>query len=304
LLNISFVGNYATRLGSRVMTVDPEGVLFSCNYSNTKNDFIGRDQLRSLSVIRPNSACTSWETIQYPDGIMRGVVATSGVQMNLSTSAGEPQITHYNDSNLMVLNFKRRAQLPVIRVSVLDVYGNGPVPTISSFFDAVMLLPRELFPRNISTTVADGFAEFSSISSVRPPGNYTLHIQPSEASLAPITLIVRILECEVGDELTDGGEICRKCGNAAYNFYPISGNCTACPPDATCEGRYITPKEGYWHESPCHAEVLRCLNDEACQYEDRQQKITNFIETFPGCKTNDTFDMSYDEVLCRPVFSY
>eukprot|EP00210_Caulerpa_lentillifera_P006657 g6360.t1 len=301
LLNTIFRYNIASQTGSAILTTDPRGVLMSCNYSPQESHFLDQDHLSLLFVVDPHNVCKSWIGNQLTEKAVGDVVGTYGLVWVLSTDPDEEEakITYSTDDGFVLQNVKSGAQLPVIHVSIYDAYGNGPMPTESSSFKIELYSFERYFPGTVNETITGGVGTISDITSVKPPGNYTLQITPNTVALPVLNLLIRIRQCQVGEESTRGGELCQECDVVSYNFDPKHGNCTTCPNDANCEGRYIIPNEGFWHKSPCHVKVMRCLNDEACQYRGRQQKLANFTQDFVDCSMNTTTQNTYGVVLCH-----
>eukprot|EP00210_Caulerpa_lentillifera_P006613 g6318.t1 len=301
LLNTDFVDNFANYSGSIVMMMDPNGVLVSCNYSSEEYGFVSSEQLKSLFIVHRERLCPTWNINQALEESTGGIVGTTGVSLSVSISPNdEAKIVGDSESGLVLINQRKRTQLPTINVTVLDAYANGPIITREPTFDIeVTFLCDTLKGRITRATIARGVGNLANIVGTGPSGNCTLQINPDTRAIAPFNLTLQLLECRLGEENTVQGELCQECDAVSYNFNPIDGSCTPCPEDASCVHHYIIPKEGYWHKSPCHHKVMRCLNDKACQYQERQQKLADFTQDYTDCNMDNAIQATYGEVLCR-----
>eukprot|EP00210_Caulerpa_lentillifera_P006658 g6361.t1 len=302
LLNVILHDNTATISGPAVFTADYNGVLLSCNYSQEESAFLDLDQLTLLAITDLQNIHTTYRGNCLPEESTGGIIGTYGVAWSFSINPkekGEAEIIHVTDNQFVLQNLRSGAQLPAIYVTIFDELGNGPALTEPESFVVEISSPDEYFPGIVETNITGGTGSFPNISSLRPPGNYTLRIRPISTRLPIVTLLICIRLCQIGEEPTSNGELCQECDAVSYNFNPINGNCTTCPNDASCESRYIIPNEGFWHKSPCHVNVMRCLNDEACQYRRRQQKLANFTQQFVDCSMNTTTQNTYGDLLCH-----
>eukprot|EP00210_Caulerpa_lentillifera_P006633 g6336.t1 len=301
LLNTDFINNSASYSGSIIMMMDPNGVLISCNYSSEENGFISSEQLESLSVIHPETLCPTWNGNQTLGESTSGIIGTIGVSLLLSMDPNdEAKLVGDSESGFVLINQRKRTQLPTINVTVLDANGNGPAQTMESIFDVeVTFLCDALRGRITRATITRGVGNLVNVVGTGSSGNCTLQINPETRAIAPFNLTLQLLECRLGEENTVQGELCQECDAVSYNFNPINASCTPCPEDASCLHHYIVPKEGYWHKSPCHHKVMRCLNDEACQYQERQQKLADFTQEYTDCNMDNAIQATYGGVLCH-----
>jgi len=130
-------------------------------------------------------------------------------------------------------------------------------------------------------------------------------IIPQNPVLITANLTVSIRGCQVDEEPTSGNELCQDCGQISYNFDPtMPGGCTPCPDGATCEGRYVVPRRGRWHKSPCHIEIKECLSEDACRYRDRRGELQNFTQGYTDCNFNESALEEYGDLECNKVSSF
>lgn len=302
LVNTYFVQNFAGVSGSAIWTTDPHGVLVSCGPIKPHDDIIDRDGHSPLVFVHPKRLCPSWTGNRLARDAPGDVVGTYGRALSFSTSLeNEVHVIGDVESGFVLKNVASGRQLPMILITVLDAYGNGPLPTLPPTLEATMTSPDGFVQGTILINITAGSGNFSNIVGFKRPGNYTLRIFPNTITLHEAEIVVEVRECRVGEEPTTNGELCQECDAVSYNFNPNEdGGCTPCPNDATCEGRYIIPKDGYWHKTPCHRSVKECLVEEACSYGTRQEKIINHpISSFMDCGFNESMLVEYRDILCR-----
>lgn len=301
LLNSVFQDNSAGQSGAAVLTTDPEGVLISCIPQRLQTTFLDAEGVSALETMDPMGLCNSWMRNQVTSDAPGDTVGTFGRVLSFSTDPEEEgQIIGDIHSGFILQNVASGVQLPVIFITVLDAYGNGPMVTNPHRLEVTMVSPDGFFQGIITSNITGGVGNFSNIVGFKPPGNYTLRISPNTVTLPSAEIVVQIRGCQVGEEPTVGGELCQKCDAVSFNFNPEQpGGCTPCPSDATCESRFIVPKDGYWHKSPCHVNVKECLTDEACSYGDRQNQLREFTDNLHDCGFNQSMLMEYSQVSCR-----
>eukprot|EP00210_Caulerpa_lentillifera_P003973 g3792.t1 len=301
LLNIEFLNNIAGQSGAAILTSDPEAVLVSCSKQQLQRRFPNSTQLSSLQIISPVRQCKSWRRNKVARKTSCDSISTFGRFIHLSTKPNEKgKVKSAVNSTLMLENVVSGAPLPVIFMTILDAYGNGPSSTSTDTFEATMNSPDGFFQGVFFTNITEGIGNFSNIVGFVPSGKYRLTISPHTTSLPIAEIVVQVRGCQVGEEPTENGVLCQKCDAVTYNFNPAQpGGCTPCPSDATCNTRFIVPKDGYWHKSPCHKNVKECLTDEACSYSERQEKLKDYSKNLLDCQFNESMLLNYSEVLCR-----
>jgi len=282
------------------LTTYRAGVLISCNYSKQERDLLDNDKLEELSFIGPDTMCTSWQGKEVGEDYHDGGIGTNGSVWSFSTDSKDEARIVYEDHGFVLKNVRTGEDLPAIYISMLDAFAYRPTPTTPYSFIVVVSSPEGYFPGEVSVIVSGGNGTLSDITTLKSSGNYTLNFHPTGVALSSGTLQIRIIDCQLGEELTKGG-LCQECDALSFNFLPKIRNCTSCPNNANCQGRYIVPEDGYWHQSPCHARVMRCLNEEACQVEQRQNRLQNITQEFSDCSMNNSVPMLYHETLCREV---
>eukprot|EP00210_Caulerpa_lentillifera_P000358 g351.t1 len=301
LLHTRFVDNTASFSGAAILTSDPEGVLFTCNNTDTQTEFIDRQDFNSLDLVHPKRLCKSWRRNHVTNNAHGGVIGNYGRHLSFSTASnGEVQIVGDVDSGFVFLNALSGRQLPTVNITVVDSYGNGPVPTIPNTLKATISSPENFFQGSIPIDITYGSGQFFDIAGFKKAGNYTITVLPNAMSVNEVNITVIVRSCLIGEEPTSDDVLCQSCDAASYNFDPTEAHgCSPCPIEATCEERFIVPKDGYWHKTPCQINVEKCLTEEACSYSHRRDNLMYFSTEFFDCKFNQSILIYYGEVLCR-----
>eukprot|EP00210_Caulerpa_lentillifera_P008825 g8421.t1 len=303
LLNTTFLGNYAGDTGAVVMLSDSKSVLVSCGPYNTQDhsgDFISHLNFSTLQYIHPEELCPSWRGNQLGSEASGNVVGTLGRKILVSINDVD-KIKLREDSRvgLVFESVKSGENLPVINITILDDFGVGPAPTIPSSFEVRISSFDGFFNGFYSKNIAKGTGQFSGISGFVSPGNYSLQIIPSITGIELVNLRVHVRGCLINEEPTSSTQLCEECNALSYNFNTSKvDGCSTCPDTANCEGRYIVPKNGYWHQSPCQTKLKECLIEEACSYSNREQTLTNTTSDSTNCNFNKTTLDSYSKSQC------
>eukprot|EP00210_Caulerpa_lentillifera_P006659 g6362.t1 len=299
LLNTNFTRNFGNISGSVLTTVYPEQVHVLCNYSQKEGDFINQTLLKSMDIVDPYKLCPTWKHNQVLNESRGGAIATSGIRLHFHIdSMDEAEIIEDNDRGYVIYNRRKRKQLPPINVMVLDQYGRGPAPTRQSKIELEVSSDDGYFKGKVVTTLTNGIGIFFNIVGFGLPKNYTLQIKPNTAEIATEIISIQLFKCKINEESTSDQDLCQDCDALSYKFNPVNGSCTPCPRGASCAKRYIVPKKGYWHKSPCHHRVMKCLKNNACQDQERQKKLEAFTEESSDCEMSDTTRESYSNILC------
>jgi len=249
--------------------------------------------------------CTSWRRNRVSSNAYGDVVGTYGQEVVLSIDPeSQVKLVGSMASGYILENVLSGRELPTINVTILDGYGSGPAFTLPNSFEARLSSPDDFFVGLHPTTIVAGFGKFSRVSGFVVPGNYTFEFAFDSEALETFNVTVMVRECVVGEEPTRDGLTCQECDAFSYNFNASEpGECKECPNEATCEGRYIVPNEGSWHNSPCHDQVKDCLVENACKYQKRKELLTNFTQNFTTCNIPNTTLEAYRDDLCNEVSS-
>jgi len=304
LLNTSFIDNFANHSGAAVLTTDPRRVLISCEYNQTRiREFLTEQAFNSLDIIHPKRLCPNWRRNRISNEAYGDIVGTYGQDVSLSIAPDEEvRLTGSIEQGLVLENVNSGRQLPVIQVTVLDGFGVGPAPTNPFTFEASLSSPDDFFLGVYPTNITAGSGSFSRVVGLSTPGNYSIKFTFENEALEPMVVAVLVRRCQVGEEPTNDELTCQECDSVHYNFNPDQpGGCRPCHENANCTGRFIVPREGYWHKSPCHDNVKECLTEKACSYETRQDTLANFTQNLTNCDFNTTELDDYGKALCNEV---
>jgi len=304
LINTSFADNHANHTGAAILATDANSVLIGCEYKSRSNhSFFKEQDFNYLSPIHPERLCRSWKRNRLSNANYAGVVGTYGRIIELTIDPNdEVKLSGNTETGLVLENVSSGKQLPAINVTILDGFGAGPAPTVIPSFGSSLSSPdgffRGLYPTNISA----GSGNFSDVAGFAILGNYTLEIEFDNPAFENVKVAVIVRECQVGEEATRDRLTCQECDSVNYNFNPqIPSGCTQCPTGGNCTGRFIAPKKGHWHRSPCHDTVQKCLIEDACTYQNRAEVLTNFTSDSNDCSINQTTIDSYNDALCNEV---
>lgn len=167
--------------------------------------------------------------------------------------------------------------LPVFTITLLDAFGNmanaKAMLEVSSSDGTVGLLGPISSGVPISCT-----ANVTGIRLYGEPGTHHLEltVTPTQGGtrtvVATVSVVVR--KCRIGEQAVNHNTECRKCDDYFYNFDPDRSNCTPCLQDKTqCNGKALAPLDGYWHNSSHSDVIVKCLNENACSYQDRTDEL-------------------------------
>ena len=83
--------------------------------------------------------------------------------------------------------------------------------------------------------------------------------------------------CYPGEFVT--GDSCHSCPADVYSFNASLGQCHPCEAHARCRGQAsLVPEVGYWHSTPFSPKFHRCIEKEACRFDDREKNLDAFYQ--------------------------
>jgi len=314
LINTSFVGNSASLPGSAIIATRLNHILVACerfyevyNLSRFLSVaeimyFQGKKTL--VTINNSSSPCKSWKHNGHVGSASEEVIGTFGVQLNLTTNSTHgSKISGANGSGFVLHNVQSGAALPTIIVIAVGASKKTIAPTLHT--DAIVVSSSNGFlNRSIGLAFENGTCIMNNIVSFVKPGKYVLQLKPryDDDILEATNLTILIRKCTLNEVSALDGKICLQCGEASYNFDLARKQvCVPCPENANCSTRYIKPKDGYWHKSPCHAKVKKCIVDKACQGQDRLEELDNFTRGFDNCNMSDGALSNYNKAQCHEV---
>eukprot|EP00210_Caulerpa_lentillifera_P003966 g3785.t1 len=303
LLGTSFKHNYANQSGAIILTTHTSGVLIQCEYARKWREiegFLNRKNLTSLESLKYNQPCKGWTGNRLQSDEDERTIGTYGQKISLSIIDDEVRLVGDAETGYVLDNVSSGRQLPNINITILDEFGKGPAPTLPPVFEARLSSSDDLFSGLYPAKITDGSGNFSGVAVFAIPKNYTIQINSDNSNIETLKADVIVRKCQVGEEPTSDGLTCQACDIFSYNFNVSKSNgCEGCPTHATCRGRFIVPKEGYWHKSPCHDTIKECLVEEACSYDNRSDALMKFTNNYTDCNTNETELEPYNEALCN-----
>eukprot|EP00210_Caulerpa_lentillifera_P003954 g3773.t1 len=303
LLNTHFVGNFANLSGGAIMTTYVGGILIDCEYIERIRSLVNVEILGSLRPIHHEEFCSSWARNQISRNGVGDVVGAYGREIKLSIDPDhEVTLVRNMHDGYTLENVSSGIRLPNINIIVLNEFEEGPAPTLPQSFEARLSSLEGCFiQREYPTKISNGYGNFSEVIGFASPGNYTLQISfNNNVALQVVNLTVNVRECRLGEEPTLERLACQQCDAISYNFNTSKiGGCTQCPSNGNCTGRFIAPKKGYWHKSPCHKNVQECLVEHACSFENRTNALMNFTTNVTDCNTTKSDLEAYNDALCN-----
>lgn len=307
----TFTKNNAAFFGSSVVGTKPDNVLIGCEARHAwSNGFMDIDAIHTrlnqstLRAIDPKEVCKSWKDGRRLNDASTVVIGTFAHKFTLTTNSALGIQIEGNDSfGFKLKNVESGKTLPNITITTLDAFGNTRAPTILEGKALTLNSSEGFFRPIVRCSFKKGTCTIATLIDFLFRGNYTIHMYPRHDDLLEgtnLTIVVR--ECLINEESTWNMRLCAKCTTVSYNFnLSSSAKCRPCPENANCTTSYIKPKDGYWHRGPCHARTKRCIIEEACQVQDRLEKLDNLTRVLNGCNTTNATLANYSKAQCREV---
>jgi len=183
-----------------------------------------------------------------------------------------------NGRSLLVAEHASGTSLPVIKLRVVDSFGNTVSSGISdSKMKVTVSSSQGIVSGQLVSTAEAGVVVFDSLIVTADPDIYTLTFQPEVDIVSSLLLSLSIRHCRIGEHNITHGKLCSPCEPGFYGFDP-SVPCQACESQAICAGgASVVPKNGYWHSNPFSPQFHECLVPGACAYRDRDQKLLEIV---------------------------
>jgi len=310
LLKTSFSNNRANQFGPALVVTKLDGVLVSCDeiIQRDDRDFITRlivhalIEIGRMKKLNSTSPCPSWHGNELSHGAEGPVIGTFGHKLNIEIdSIDGHKLFGDAHSGFVLSNVSSGQEVPRMVLTTLDAFGGVHAPTLHER-DAILLKAKGFLQQTVSFSFMNGTCIIEGIVGFVKPGNYTIHVIPRNDDVleaAKLTLVVR--NCHINEQPTRDGTLCERCGEASYNFSSSGGKCASCPEGANCSGTYIVPSKGYWHNSPCHDKVKKCIIEEACNFPNRTENLAHWTQNFTDCNFNNETLHEYEEAQCNEV---
>jgi len=121
----------------------------------------------------------------------------------------------------------------------------------------------------------------------RPEKEYVLRIEYSSAEdlmtmpIEPSYIHVTMRPCMIGEstsvDLAANVIECDTCIPGTFTANPTETQCVSCAEvgHGRCSGNAIIPDEGYWHATSFSFNMKRCIGQDSCKFDDREEMIAD-----------------------------
>eukprot|EP00210_Caulerpa_lentillifera_P000169 g164.t1 len=303
ILGTTFIKNEARDSGPAIQTNNVSSIRVDCKHSKFI-EFLSMSDLLQLPAVDNRRNCYSWKGNQVTSSVgTLGTVGSYARRVNISFILDSMRDHDQWIDGHTIKNVKSGEFLPTIYVTAVDEFGNGPAFVSGGIPDAELYSPDGFFPGKIPMRLPNGTGRFEDIVGFKVPRIYHLSIRFTNGDIEEMKFSVEIRECEIGEEPSTDSILCEACDLLSFNFEPKNGRCTTCPKHGDCSGRFIIPDSGYWHSSPCSHYLRRCLTEEACEFDDRKNKLRNATKSLKTCVLHQTVANKYAEEQCKPGYT-
>lgn len=255
------------------------------------------------SLAETKNICSDWKgnnADEYGNNVATYAVRVEG---NVENQENHELNSDENPFEIFIRNYSSGSTLPDIDLTMVDQIGQYPA----------ILYNVEVVTANVSSkngflldpivvTILNGSGSISGIIALQTPDNYTLNVTFDQESLNPLSIIVEVRKCFMGETSTQRHRLCHQCNAANYNFLPNEeNNCQTCPDNANCTTALITPNNGYWHPFPCSIHIERCLSVKACDFGNRENRLYEFVDGIHQCDFTEYEKAEYQQWQCKKV---
>ena len=288
--------------GNNILAFDFSGVRFICDddpSATTATTIPSRDDLEEAQRVHAKSAmCPEWRNGDRGDmtTYVRFVEKTLFFQQTGESISVE-------GDRLTLRDHASGMPLPTIVFRSLTQLGEPSSLGLDRGVISAETKSGDFFSGNLQVALHNGTGNFSSIVGFHNPGNYKLRISFSEDYLPDFVITVEIRACHIGESVTAGGSFCRPCSGATYSFQPDQEDpgCLPCPENGRCNTSTIQPLPGYWHRWPCSSHLQKCLTEQACDFDQREEKLYELTKDLHSCDIADDLVDDYEDAQCRTV---
>ena len=311
VLSGTVLANNVANTGGAVFVSDPTAVRIACDrdgetqrtaFSTTKE----LDRMPSMDTL--DNVCRYWRRNAAKEYGREIATYARGIRWHVESKqrGGKSFLEEIHGFNHSVSRHRSGEQLPKIHLRVVDAFGQGPVVGFNSSAIRCQLRswPAEngLIPGNISLFLDEGEGEFSNVMVFQEPGIYVIRIDFSEGGLPSLFLDVAVRPCIIGEASVRDNLVCVQCSDTQYTFDTSQSECKTCPDNADCSPpNVIHPKRHYWHRHPCSTYMQECINQDACDFDNREQNLAEITEEMEDCRRNVSMDNAYADAQCKEV---
>ena len=302
-----FSENEAVSAGGAIFVSDIDSIRLSCSaYKRwpSRSEFYDREELKTLDGMRSmEDICPAWKGNQA--GLYADDVGSSGARVRMTAIPDDLYngVEKVSGNRFIVEGHSSGEPLPIIQLEVVDGLGQGPaVGSNNPVIEAVMTSPEGFFSGSVNVKMNEGVGNFSGVVGFGSKGVYQCTIDFSEEFIESLVVEVHVRGCRLGEVAAASGMVCEPCTSDTYNLMPGNGTgCHPCPENGDCTTHVILPAKGYWHKTPCSENIQECLSSEACDFEEREDKLTPATKNTSSCEFDEEYVQNYTEAQCREV---
>ncbi len=213
----------------------------------------------------------------------------------------EQNVTVEGENRYIVYGHRSGTALPMISMQAVDELGQGPAigaTDLTVFAD--MTSPDGFFPGSIRVPLNESGGNITAVG-FAPPNTYLVLVNFTETNFEGFQIVVHVKRCVIGEIASGNGTFCEQCSPATYTFAPYEKECHPCPENGKCESRVIWPEKGYWHASPCSTHLAKCVLTDACDFEGRNQALSEATKAIENCTLDPAFAANYTKAQCKEV---
>ena len=303
----NFSENRAESFGGAIAVSDIDSIRMSCSRREgrrRRTEFYDREELKALDDMRSTKdICPAWKGNQA--GLYADDVGSSGARVRMTAIFDDLHdgVEEVSGNRFVIEGHSSGEPLPIIQLEVVDGLGQGPaVGSNNPVIEAVMTSPDGFFSGSVNVKMNEGVGNFSGVVGFGSKGVYQCTIDFSEEFIESLVVEVHVRGCGLGEVAAASGMVCEPCTSDTYNLMPGNGTgCHPCPENGDCTTHVILPAKGYWHKTPCSENIQECLSSEACDFEEREDKLTAATKNISSCEFDEEFEQNYTEAQCREV---
>ena len=303
LTDTNFSSNKAEVAGGAVFTSHLEAVRFNCSspVSDIGLAFYKKKEQKTLKGLESVAdICPSWKGNR--GNVYGPEVGTYASNATMTMKNATRSVCSSGGKECVIDGYRTGEDLPQAEVMLLDGLGQGPATNYRKVNAMLSSVDDEFIVGSVVQPMENGSCTFRSIKGSVPPGTYKLKVEFGEKAIKEIWNAVNVPNCSVGEFASAGG-FCTNCSSTTYNFNHSAKECQPCPENGNCESRVITPKDGYWHKTPCSDRLYRCLPTSACQFEARAEKLEKLTQDITDCDFSQEWRANYTQDQCAKVIA-
>lgn len=276
ITNTSFTSNTAQLTGGALFTSKPDAIDV-CGmpkvsevlefHSQFRAGVTELPRLTNASLSHNHMACLNTWTGNLAANHQGGdIVASDATSVEISTD----QLTCWIEEgcSISIVNHTSGGDLAPINVKLTDAFGQ--LALVQPDMQVHIIPPPEVILSSRLFAIQRAEANVTRVRLwAKVNTTYYLLLSFEPQILGNTTLEVQVRECLPGETRDELNLDCQSCGQDQYSFDP-SGDCKSCPLFAKCSPSTITPERYFWHSSSKSDCIQRCISQEACSFEGRE----------------------------------